>query len=130
MCSTPQEPRAWVESKLYSGLRPADRHNLGITEADWRTFLNATVTPRLSSGLSVVGVCGQWQGKGQMQAERLRSKMLIFVHADSAENGAKIEAIGRNGSRRRAMRAYCGFPSLRMCCSDREPAGFRFNSIC
>jgi hypothetical protein len=51
------------------------------------------VTPRFPSGLSVLDVYGQWQGKDQRQVERLRSKMLVILCADSAENRAKIDAI-------------------------------------
>lgn len=89
----PTRTQGWVESKLYFGLGPADHPDRGISEADWREFLDATVTPRFPSGLSVIDVYGQWQSKERKQVERLRSKMLIIVHADSAENSAKIEAI-------------------------------------
>ncbi len=96
----PTTTRGWVESKLYFGLGPADHPDQGISEADWRAFLDATVTPRFPSGLSVIDVYGQWQGRDRKQVERLRSKMLIIVYADSAENRAKIEAIRREWKQR------------------------------
>jgi Protein of unknown function (DUF3574) len=89
----PVTAQGWVDTKLYFGLGPADRPEQGVSEADWRAFLDAEVTPRFPSGLSVVGVYGQWQGKDQQHVERLRSKMLIIVCVDSTENRAKIEAI-------------------------------------
>jgi len=83
----------WVDTKLYFGLGPADHPEQGISESEWRAFLDREVTPRFPSGLSVLDVYGQWQGKNQKQVERLRSKMLIILYADSAENRAKIDAI-------------------------------------
>jgi hypothetical protein len=82
-----------VETKLFFGFGPADHPEQGISETEWRAFLDSEVTPRFPSGLSVGEVYGQWQAKGQQQVERLRTKMLIVIYADSAENRAKIDAI-------------------------------------
>ena len=89
----PGETKGWVDTKLYFGLGPADHPEQGVSEADWRDFLDKQVTPRFPSGLSVVDVYGQWQGKNQSAPERLRSKMLIIDYADSTENRDKIQAI-------------------------------------
>jgi hypothetical protein len=85
--------KGWVDTKLYFGLGPADHPGRGVSEADWRGFLDREVTPRFPDGLSVLDVYGQWQGKNQAAPERLRSKMLIIDYLDTAENRAKIEAI-------------------------------------
>lgn len=89
----PATARNWVDTKLYFGLGPADHPDQGVSEAEWRAFLDSEVTPRFPSGLSVVDVYGQWQGTNQKPVERLRSKMLIILYADSAENSAKIDAV-------------------------------------
>jgi hypothetical protein len=89
----PDSTRGWVDTKLYFGLGPADDAQKGISETEWRSFLDREVTPRFPSGLSVLDVYGQWQGKNQTKPERLRSKMLIIDYPDSEENRAKIEAI-------------------------------------
>ena len=89
----PGQTSGWVDTKLYFGLGPVDDPKKGVTEAEWRAFLDREVTPRFPDGLSVVDVYGQWQGKNQTTPERLRSKMLIIDYADSAENRAKVEAI-------------------------------------
>jgi hypothetical protein len=89
----PGETKGWVDTELYFGLGPADHLEKGISEAQWREFLDKQVTPRFPSGLSVVDVYGQWQGKNQNAPERLRSKMLVIDYPDTAENRAKIEAI-------------------------------------
>ena len=89
----PGRTRGWVDTKLYFGLGPADHPDQGISETDWRKFLDGEVTPRFPSGLSVLDVYGQWQGNNEHAPERLRSKMLIIDYRDSDENRAKIEAI-------------------------------------
>jgi hypothetical protein len=85
--------RGWVDTKLYFGLGPADQPGKGVSEAEWRAFLDREVTPRFPEGLSVVDVYGQWEGKSERGPERLRSKCLIIDYPDTAENRAKIEAI-------------------------------------
>jgi hypothetical protein len=89
----PDSTRGWVDTKLCFGLGLADHPEQGISETEWRGFLDREVTPRFPSGLSVVDVYGQWQGKDERAPERLRSKMLIIYYADTAENREKIEAI-------------------------------------
>jgi hypothetical protein len=89
----PGVTQGWVDTKLYFGLGSADHPERGISETDWRSFLDREVTPRFPSGLSVVDVYGQWQGKNEAAPERLRSKMLIIDYPDTVENRAKIEAI-------------------------------------
>ncbi len=91
--SHPGQTQGWVDTKLYFGLGPADHPEQGISEAQWRAFLDKQVTPRFPSGLSVVDVYGQWQGKDEPAPERLRSKMLIIDYLDSRENRDKIEAV-------------------------------------
>lgn len=89
----PGQTQGWVDTRLYFGLGPAGDPAQGISEQKWRDFLDREVTPRFPSGLSVADVYGQWLSKGKTEPERLRSKMLIILYADSAENRAKIDAI-------------------------------------
>jgi hypothetical protein len=89
----PSRALGWVEAKLYFGLGAADHPGQGVSEAQWRDFLDKEVTPRFPDGLSVLDVYGQWQGKNEAAPESLRSKLLVVDFADSPENRAKIEAI-------------------------------------
>jgi hypothetical protein len=89
----PGHTQGWVDTKLYFGLGPADDPQKGVSEADWRAFLDKEVTPRFPAGLSVVDVYGQWLSKGVAAPERLRSKLLIIDYPDNAENHTKIDAI-------------------------------------
>lgn len=85
--------KGWVDTRLYFGLGPINQPEKGVSEADWRAFLDREVTPRFPDGLSVLDVYGQWQGKNQTVPERLRSKCLIIDYPDTPENRAKVEAI-------------------------------------
>ena len=89
----PGQTAGWVDTRLYFGLGPADYPEQGISEAEWRDFLDKEVTPRFPDGLSVIDVYGQWQGKNQTAPERLRSKLLIIDYPDNAQDRAKIDAI-------------------------------------
>ena len=89
----PGSTKGWVDTRLYFGLGLADHPENGISEQEWRGFLDKEVTPRFPAGLSVLDVYGQWQGKTETVPERLRSKMLIIYYQDSEENREKIAAI-------------------------------------
>ena len=89
----PAKTAGWVDTQLYFGLGPADDPAKGASEAAWRAFLDAEVTPRFPAGLSVVDVYGQWQGKNESAPERIRSKMLVILYPKTTENTARIEAI-------------------------------------
>ncbi len=89
----PGHTNGWVETELYFGLGPADHPEKGISDAEWRDFLDREVTPRFPAGLSVVDVYGQWESKRSATVERLRSKCLIIDYPDTQENRDKIEAI-------------------------------------
>jgi hypothetical protein len=89
----PGATKGWVDTKLYFGLGPADQPDKGVSEAEWRAFLDREVTPRFPDGLTVLDVYGQWQGMNQTIPERLRTRMLIIDYPDTAENRAKVDAI-------------------------------------
>ena len=91
--SHPGHAAGWVDTKLYFGLGPADHSDQGVSETEWRDFLDREVTPRFPDGLSVIDVYGQWQGKNETAPERLRSKLLIIDHLDTAADRAKIDGI-------------------------------------
>jgi hypothetical protein len=88
----PGSTSGWVRTELYFGLGLADGHD-GVDEAAWRAFLDAEVTPRFPSGLTVVDAYGQWQGRQQAHPERLRSKILVLLYADGPAQRAAVEAI-------------------------------------
>jgi hypothetical protein len=88
----PVATAGWVDTRLYFGLGAVGDAK-GVSEDEWRQFLDKEVTPRFPDGLSVLDVYGQWQGPQQHEPERLRSKMLVIEYPDNAVNRAKVEAI-------------------------------------
>ena len=93
----PARTQGWLDTRLYFGLgpadAPADSKDKGVSEAQWRDFLDTEVTPRFPAGLSVMDIYGQWQGKQETAPERIRSKVLIVDYPATPANVAKIEAI-------------------------------------
>jgi hypothetical protein len=89
----PAKTQGWVDTKLYFGLGPADDASQGVSEAEWRSFLDKDVTSRFPAGLSVMDVYGQWLSKKTGGVERIRSKMLVIEYPATKENAARIEAI-------------------------------------
>jgi Protein of unknown function (DUF3574) len=87
--------RAWVRTELYFSIGDWTETALS-TEAElkWAKFLDAEVTPRFPDGLNVIDVYGQWRSaKPGAVIERERSRLLVILHADSAEESARIEDI-------------------------------------
>ena len=89
----PGQTSGWVDTRLYFGLGPADRPEKGISESQWRDFLDKEVTPQFPDGLSVIDIYGQWRVAADSTTLRERSKLLNIVYPDNAENAAKIDAI-------------------------------------
>jgi len=89
----PARTQGWLDTKLYFGLGPVDAPEKGVSESEWREFLDKEVTPRFPAGLSVFDVYGQWLSKQTHTVERIRSKMLVIDYPASRENAAKVEAI-------------------------------------
>jgi hypothetical protein len=64
----------------------------GVSEADWRGFLETEVTPRFPDGLSVSDLYGQWRdAMGTIGREQ--SKLLTVIVPDAATQSANIAAI-------------------------------------
>ena len=91
----PAQASGWVRSELYFGVgREGDAADPGrIDEARWRAFLDREVTPRFPDGLTVFDAYGQWLFRGNAEPERLKSKVLVVLHEDTAQRSADIEAI-------------------------------------
>jgi len=94
----PAEAAGWVKSELYFGLgeesgESSRQQTDHISEAQWREFLDREVTPRFPDGLSVLDAYGQWLFSDTGQLHRLRSKVIVIFHENSAQRRNDIEAI-------------------------------------
>jgi hypothetical protein len=88
-CPTPQNPM--VEVELLFG-RNIGGH-LGVSDAQWRSFVAREITPRFPEGLTVLEATGQWRDAKTKAPVREPSKIVrIIVPADAASD-EKVEAI-------------------------------------
>ena len=102
-CTTPQTTSRgdaahpagehWLRTELYFGIGAVNDATTAANERHWRDFLDREVTPRFPDGLSVYDVYGQWRAHEHADIERLHSKELLILHADTAQHRADIEAI-------------------------------------
>ena len=101
--SHPDVASNWVRTELYFGLDPVadsastDKANNAATaaanEKRWREFLDREVTSRFPDGLSVYDIYGQWRAQGHADIERLHSKEVMLLYADTPQHRTDIEAI-------------------------------------
>jgi hypothetical protein len=63
-----------------------------VSEEEWRTFLQAEVTPRFPDGLTVVTAYGQWRDRSG-EIAREPSRVLVIWHRRGTAGEADIEAI-------------------------------------
>ena len=83
----------WLRSELYFGVGRADAGDPGMSEEQWRAFLDTVVTPRFPDGLTVFDAYGQWQNRPTGQVGRLRTKVLVILHEDTPARRAAIDEI-------------------------------------
>ena len=91
------------------GLRPANTAQLffgrsiaatgAVSDADWRSFLDAEVSPRFPDGLSVSDVYGQWKSPAG-DFVREDSKALFIVLAGKPDERQRLDLI-RDAYKRR-----------------------------
>ena len=88
-------PEKWVRTELYFGLAPYEAEGLGLSAAEgtWRAFLDEEVTPRFPDGFTVLDGYGQWREGAGGAIARLRSRVLVIVHPDTAAKRAEIDAL-------------------------------------
>ncbi len=79
-----------TEAELMFGRNVGDK--LGVSEDDWRKFVDEVVTPRFPDGLSVIDVQGQWRASTGVIV-REPSKVLLLVLDGGPDDPAKIANI-------------------------------------
>lgn len=94
----PAAAAGWVRSELYFGVgaesgSSAREQTDVIDDSAWRAFLDKEVTSRFPDGLTVFDAYGQWQFRDAAEPNRLRTKVLVVLHENTAQRRADIEAI-------------------------------------
>ena len=72
---------------------------LGVSDEDWRKFIDEDVTPRFPEGFSVIDSQGQWRGSNGVIVHE-PSKVLLLVLDGGPDDPAKIANI-RDAYKRR-----------------------------
>ena len=83
----------WLRSELYFAIGQVDDPDTTVHELRWQAFLDREVTPRFPDRLTVFDAYGQWRRRGSDTPSRLRSKVLVILYEDTAENRSAIDAI-------------------------------------
>lgn len=83
------EHRAEV-AELYLGRNMGDR--LGVSDDDFRRFLDEELTPRFPDGLTVLDAAGQWRGQAGLVREP--SKVVVIVLPGKPDDRARLAAAG------------------------------------
>jgi hypothetical protein len=96
-CATPAPPcppgtQAATMAEAYFGQSRRDAPD--ITEAEWRDFLAATVTPAFPDGLTVLDGRGQWRRPdGSILSEPSKVLVLVLPGADAAAARARLRPV-------------------------------------
>ena len=78
------------EVQLFFGRNIGDR--LGVSEADFQSFVDQELTPRFPEGLTVLDAAGQWRGASGVIG-REPSKLVILVLPGRAGDEDKLDAV-------------------------------------
>ncbi|MGR4862729.1 DUF3574 domain-containing protein [Caulobacter sp. LARHSG274] len=65
---------------------------LGVSEADFKAFVDAELTPRFPDGLTVLDAAGQWRGADGIVG-REPSKLVILALPGRTGGEAKLDAV-------------------------------------
>ncbi len=95
VCGLDSEPRGTAE--LYFGRDIGD--SPGVSDAEWRAFVDEEVTPRFPDGLTVIDAAGQWRGESGTVG-REASKVLVVVLSGRPDDRARLDAV-RDAYKRR-----------------------------
>lgn len=95
VCAAPLKPA--VEVNLYFGRdKPAGGQ---VTDAEWASFLEDTITPQFPAGLTVIDARGQHRDPaGVIGAER--TKLVVVVVFDAPAHRPKVASIVNTYTRR------------------------------
>lgn len=86
----PPGATAGETAQLFFGRNVAGAH--GVSDADWRAFVDAEITPRFPDGLTVLDAAGQWRGASGA-VEREASKVVVLMLSGAADEQGRLDAV-------------------------------------
>lgn len=87
---------------------------LGVSEADFRRFVDEELTPRFPDGLTIVNASGQWREGDRIVREP--SKVVLIAIPDAPDVRAKLDA-ARDAYKRRFKQQAVGLILRSSCVS-------------
>ncbi|MCP4563780.1 MAG: DUF3574 domain-containing protein [Bosea sp.] len=90
--------QAMLSAELLFGRKVGDR--IGVSETDFRRFVDQEVTPRFPDGLTILDATGQYRDNERGRLIREPSKLLQIAMPDEAGNRDKLAAIAEAYKRR------------------------------
>lgn len=90
--------QAMLSAELFFGRKIGDR--IGVSEAAFRRFVDAEVTPRFPDGLTILDASGQYRDQERGVLVREPSKLVLIAIPDETEHREKLAAITEAYKRR------------------------------
>ncbi|MBA4221871.1 DUF3574 domain-containing protein [Bosea vestrisii] len=90
--------QAMLSAELLFGRKIGDR--IGVSEADFRRFVDQEVTPRFPDGLTILDATGQYRDNERSKLIREPSKLVLIAMPDETGNRDKLAAIAEAYKRR------------------------------
>lgn len=90
--------QAMLSAELLFGRKIGDR--VGVSETDFRRFVDQEVTPRFPDGLTILDATGQYRDNERSRLIREPSKLVLIAMPDETRNRDKLAAIAEAYKRR------------------------------
>lgn len=90
--------QAMLSAELLFGRKIGD--HVGVSETDFRRFVDQEVTPRFPDGLTILDATGQYRDNERGKLIREPSKLVLIAMPDEAGNRDKLAAIAEAYKRR------------------------------
>ncbi|CAN7143111.1 DUF3574 domain-containing protein [Bosea sp. LjRoot90] len=87
-----------LSAELFFGRKIGDR--VGVSEAAFRRFVDAEVTPRFPDGLTILDANGQYRDREDGRLIREPSKLVLIATPDETGNREKLAAVAEAYKRR------------------------------
>lgn len=83
--------KAQQVAELFFGRKIGDR--IGVSEAQWASFVDREITPRFPDGLTVLSAAGQWRDQTRNRIVHEPSKVVEIVLPGNADDFERLAAI-------------------------------------
>lgn len=87
------DPRELIRTELYLGLSSPKGD---VTDREFQSFLDTSVTPRFPDGYTVIPAEGRWRDPRSERTAREPSRVLVIVRGRTDAEEAKVELIRRD----------------------------------